>query len=165
MISASWKLRGKVFFFKDRKYYRLNQRSMLRSSEHFLQFLPWHYKRRLKHVIENFSLQKYLKRCHLHVVEISRKKILFGERACHLLNQRLMPKRRPKFVKPRLPFFFISGSREAYHIAKSNNNNGQVRVSMTIIWSFHLQPSKVTSVAEKTIRKHNINHGLIKWST
>ena len=44
-----------------------------------------------------------------------------------------MPKRRPKFVKPRLPFFFISGSREAYHIAKSNNNNGQVRVSMTII--------------------------------
>ena len=33
----------------------------------------------------------------------------FIRRACHLLNQRLMPKRRPKFVKPRLPFFLISG--------------------------------------------------------
>ena len=53
----------------------------------------------------NFSLQKYLNRCDLHIVETSRKKILFEERAYCLLNKRPTTKREAKFVKPRLPIF------------------------------------------------------------
>ena len=53
----------------------------------------------------NFSLQKYLNRCDLHIVETSRKKILFEERAYYLLNKRPMTKREAKFVKPGLPIF------------------------------------------------------------
>ena len=53
----------------------------------------------------NFSLQIYLNRCDLHIVETSRKKILFEERAYYLLTKRPTTKREAKFVKPRLPIF------------------------------------------------------------
>ena len=105
MINASWKLRGKVFFLKDRNFYRLNKRSMPRSSEDiiFAVFAVTLRKTSLAH--NNFSLQKYLNRCDLHIVETSRKKILFEERAYYLLNKRPMTKREAKFVKPGLPIF------------------------------------------------------------
>ena len=76
---------------------------------------------------QNFSMQKYLNRCDLHIMKALRKFFFFEKRAFYWLSQQLMPKRATKFMK--------QASCEIWYLELINRMMEQGKLGTVNLWN------------------------------